>query len=202
VQAVARYQREIGHLVWAAPMDMMCEPAIIHGGTFNGQKFAGTGLSVPVHQRRTVANFTDLTSLWPQYSDGPCPFVPVLQGWTIGDYLHCADLYEQAGVRLADYPVTGVGSVCRRQGTARIGQLVLMLAPLRLHAFGVKTLGLQAFGHLLASADSLAWSADALHNPPLPGHEHSHCTNCLEYAAMWRDDLLDRLNWPRKGCAS
>jgi hypothetical protein len=30
--AVARYQREIGRLEWAAPQDWMCEPDIIAGG--------------------------------------------------------------------------------------------------------------------------------------------------------------------------
>lgn len=41
VEAVLRYDTEIGNLDWAAPQDWMCEPAIIHGGTFNGIRFAG-----------------------------------------------------------------------------------------------------------------------------------------------------------------
>jgi hypothetical protein len=39
--------------------------------------------------------------------------MPVLQGWTAGDYWRCADRYDRAGVRLEDYPVVGLGSVCR-----------------------------------------------------------------------------------------
>jgi len=39
--------------------------------------------------------------------------MPVLQGWAApGDYCRCADLYDKAGVRLEDYPVVGLGSVC------------------------------------------------------------------------------------------
>jgi hypothetical protein len=191
VQAVARYDREIGKLEWASPMDWMCEPWMIHGG----DGAPGTGLSVEEHQRRTVENFLELCELWPSESDTECPFMPVLQGWTIGDYLRCADLYAEAGVRLADWPVVGVGSVCRRQGTIAISNLITMLGPedLALHGFGVKTRGLIQFGHLLTSADSMAWSYDARRNPPLPGHTHKNCANCLEYASQWRTDLLGQI---------
>jgi hypothetical protein len=87
VSAVARYDREIGKLNWAAPQDHMCEPWII----------AQTGLSVD-DQRRTVANFLELGELWAEESDRPSPFIPVLQGWSFGDYMRCAELYAEAGV--------------------------------------------------------------------------------------------------------
>src|SRR5579859_3032474 len=194
-EAVARYDAEIGKLEWASPQDWMCEPWIIHGG--NGAP--GTHLSVGEHQRRTVANFLELQALWPQVSDSECPFMPVLQGWTIGDYLHCADRYAAAGVKLAEYPVVGVGSVCRRQGTVFAAALVEMLSPdLALHAFGVKTQGLLTFGHQLTSADSMAWSYNGRRSPPLPGHTHKNCANCLEYAVMWRSALLDRVESHRE----
>jgi hypothetical protein len=76
---VRRYRDEIGHLAWAAPQDWMCEPIVIHGGAVGGQRFAGTGLSVAEHQARTVANYLELRSLAPEL-----PFVPVLQGWSVG----------------------------------------------------------------------------------------------------------------------
>jgi hypothetical protein len=44
IMAVRRYRDEIGGLAWAAPMDWMCEPFMV----------AKTGLTVRVHQRRTV----------------------------------------------------------------------------------------------------------------------------------------------------
>jgi hypothetical protein len=62
----------------------------------------------------------------------------------------------------------------------------------RIHAFRVKTQGLAAYGHVLTSADSMAWSLDARRSDPLPGHTHKSCANCLAYAASWRDQLLDQ----------
>jgi hypothetical protein len=189
VAAVARYDREIGQMEWAAPQDWMCEPAIIHGGGKGG--FPGTGLSVEVHQKLTVENFLQLADLWPGESDEECPFMPVLQGWTLTDYERCADLYAAAGVVLAGYPVIGLGSVCRRQNTAEISAIVSAFTPqYAVHGFGVKTGGLGAYGRRLTSADSLAWSYDARRSDPLPGHSHKNCANCLAYAARWRDRLL------------
>ncbi|WP_018559589.1 MULTISPECIES: hypothetical protein [unclassified Streptomyces] len=64
---------------------------------------------------------------------------------------------------------------------------------LRLHGFGFKTLGLEKVGHLLASADSLAWSTHARHRPPMAGHTHKNCANCLPYALNWRTRVLARM---------
>ncbi|MDB4898121.1 MAG: hypothetical protein JWN15_4383, partial [Firmicutes bacterium] len=84
--------------------------------------------------------------------------------------------------------------VCRRQNTIVIGAIVSLFAEeLPLHGFGVKTRGLAAYGSQLASADSLAWSLDARRSAPLPGHTHKSCSNCLEFAAEWRSDLLDQM---------
>ena len=87
------------------------------------------------------------------------PWLPVVQGWTLPDYLRCVDMYAAAGVDLRDVPVVGLGSVCRRQATSEIGELVTCFAErgLRLHGFGVKSAGWRLYGHLLASADSMAW---------------------------------------------
>jgi hypothetical protein len=60
----------------------------------------------------------------------------------------------------------------------------------KLHGFGFKTLGLERVGHLLASADSAAWSSHARHRPPLPGHPHKNCANCIDYALRWRTRVL------------
>jgi hypothetical protein len=189
VRAVARYDAEIGLLEWAAPQDWMCEPDVINGG--GPRNYPGTGLTVREHQVRTVENFLRLADLWPAESDEECPFMPVLQGWNLADYETCAGLYADAGVRLEEYPVVGMGSVCRRQSTGEIGAIVSAFTPrLALHGFGVKTLGLAAYGHRLESADSLAWSYDARRSDPLPGHAHKNCANCLDYALQWRSRLL------------
>lgn len=60
---VQRFSSEIGRMLWAAPQDWMCEPAVIHGGSFKGGTFHGTGLSVREHQARTVGNYLELRAL-------------------------------------------------------------------------------------------------------------------------------------------
>lgn len=185
IQALARYDEHIGDIAWAAPQDWMCEPVML----------AKTGLTVAEHQRRTVANFIRLVELWDASgAPGDCPVMPVIQGWQLDDYLRCVDLYDQAGVRLnRDYPVVGVGSVCRRQATSEIGRIFRELAmlDLPLHGFGVKTAGLRRYGRYLTTADSMAWSYAARRRPPLPGCTgHKNCANCLVYALSWRERVV------------
>jgi hypothetical protein len=172
---IRRYRDEIGHLAWAAGQDWMCEPFIL----------ARTGLDIGEHQRRTVANFLTLRRIAPDL-----PIIPVLQGFQVRDYLHCVSLYARHGVDLAAQPLVGLGSVCRRQATADTEQIITALhetGVTRLHGFGVKTLGLRRYGHLLASADSMAWSYAARRaGHPLPGcTTHRNCANCRRYAYPW-----------------
>jgi hypothetical protein len=177
-EAVARYAAQAGQLDFAAPQDWMCEPHIL----------ARTGLSVREYQDRTVASYLELRALAPHL-----PFIPVVQGWHLADYLAYVELYRSAGVDLTREPLTGLGSVCRRQSTGQIAVIVTTLASLglRLHGFGIKTTGLHLYGHLLASADSMAWSYAARRAPALPGCTgHRNCANCLAYAARWRDRIL------------
>ncbi|MGP3977241.1 deazapurine DNA modification protein DpdA family protein [Streptomyces sp. 8N114] len=180
----------VGPYDWAAPQDWMCEDLIIHGGQAGPLTFVGTHLSVREHQRRTVANFLDLRSLAPELR-----IIPVLQGRSIPDYEHCRELYERAGVDLAREPVVGLGSVCRLQSTSEGAAIVAAMAAhgLKLHGFGFKTLGLARVGHLLASADSLAWSSHARRREPMLGHTHKNCANCLPYALAWRERMLSGL---------
>lgn len=193
VTRLRRYADQVGRLVWAAPQDWMCEPAVIGGGRVGPVTFTGTHLSVAEHQARTVANYLTLRDL-----AADLPIIPVVQGWTVADYLRCVDLYHAAGVDLTAEPLVGVGSVCRRQDTCAAGDILTALhgAGVRhLHGFGFKTLGLIAHGHLLTSADSMAWSYAARRRPPLPGcaGRHANCANCPTYALAWRDRLLTAL---------
>ncbi|OHV42207.1 hypothetical protein BBK14_11335 [Parafrankia soli] len=179
--AVRRYADEIGGMTWAAPQDWMCEPIML----------AKTGLTVAEHQRRTVASYLDLQERAPDL-----PWVPVLQGYDLADYLRCVDLYAAVGVQLQDLPLVGLGSVCRRQATSEIAVLTATLAGqgLKLHGFGVKTAGLDLYGQHLASADSMAWSYAARRSDPLPDCTgHRNCANCVRYALAWRGTVLDRL---------
>lgn len=169
-RAVRRYADEIGRMDWAAPQDWMCEPWIVEK----------TGLSVAEHQRRTVANFLELRELVPEV-------VPSIQGWLLDDYRRCLDMYRDAGVDLTTYPTVAIGSVCRRQATSEIGEIVSAMSAegLRLHGFGVKSLGLRKYGQHLTSADSMAWSFRGRH---VPGCTESHKTeaNCYRFALEWR----------------
>ena len=129
-------------LTWAAPQDWMCEPIVISGGQAGRLRFAGTGLTVAEHQRRTVANLAQLRALAPDL-----PWLPVLQGYTTAEYLACADMYAAAGIDLTAEPLVGLGSVCRRQATGEAHQIITALhrrGITRLHGFGVKILGLRA----------------------------------------------------------
>src|SRR5262249_21701310 len=99
-------------------------------------------------------------------------------------------------------PLVGVGSVCRRQGTAKIETLIksLYARGLRnLHGFGLKTRGLtgrRSVAGYLASADSMSWSKRArnawkVERQKLCGGDHKGgCTSCFPWAVKWRDRLL------------
>jgi len=186
VTAVRRYATEVGQLQWAAPQDWMCEPIML----------ARTGLTVADHQARTVASVLEL-----RHQAADLPWVPVLQGWTIDDYRRCVDLYTAAGIDLTAEPVTGLGSVCRRQSTAEIEDITAAMATggIRLHGFGVKAQGLARYGRHLVSADSLAWSYNARRNSPLPGHTHINCANCLPWALRWYQRTLARADAQQLG---
>lgn len=175
---VRRYSDEIGMMEWAAVQDWMCEPFAL----------ARTGLDVPEHQRRTIRSYLELRDRAPAV-----PWVPVLQGWTLDDYRRHLDDYASAGVDLRTLPVVGVGSVCRRQNTTEAAAIFGMLYRygLRLHGFGLKLGGLRRASHLLASADSLAWSYRARRSPPMPGHLHKSCANCMAFALEWRHRVIE-----------
>lgn len=181
VAEVRRFAGEIGNLTAAAPQDWMCEPVMLER----------TGLTIKQHQQRTVESLLELRSL-----DASLPFFPVLQGWAPDDYVRHVEMYEDAGVRLSEEPVVGLGTVCRRQHTSGIESVIsaVTFAGVRLHGFGVKTLGLERVGHLLESADSLAWSYAARREKPLPGCPHRSCANCLDFALQWRERLLRSLS--------
>ena len=179
VEAVRRYQREIGGLDWAAIQDWMCEPEVLRK----------TGLSIPEHQRRTVASVLELR-------DAGLPVIPVLQGWTEGDYFDCIEAYERAGIDLAKEPVVGLGTICRRQQTMRAALIVrgLYNSGFKIHGFGFKVTGLDSCAPYLTSADSLAWSLAARHAGKQRECEHKSCSSCQRFALEWRAQLLERFS--------
>ncbi len=160
LQSPERYAAQVRRLAetthtldWAAIQDWMVEDDALKA----------TGFTVWEHQRRTVASFLRLTALAPEVR-----WLPVLQGQTIAQYVEHLDMYLAAGVDLRVMHRVGVGSVCRRQSTHEIVDILRALASrgLRLHGFGVKTTGLRQAADQLASADSLAWSLAARREAP------------------------------------
>lgn len=183
VEAVRRYMTT-GTLDFASQQDWMCEPWLMNGRT------------VREHQERTVANYLRLVELAPEV-----PWLPVLQGWELDDYHNHIDMWATAGIDLPSMQRVGVGSVCRRQASDQIGEIVSSIAGrgISIHGFGVKMKGLEKYGHHLGSADSMAWSFGARRADPLPGCHHGkdgtgNCANCSRYALRWRSKLLDILD--------
>lgn len=179
-EEIERHAERVGELAWAAPQDWICAPPML----------AATGLSIDEHIDRTVASVVELRGLVRGVH-----VAAMLQGWTLADYLRCVELYAAAGIDLAGEPVVGLGSIAGRQASPEVAWIVRQLAAggLRLHGFGVKVRGWQAFGDVLASADSMAWSFDARRSEPLAGCTHrGRCANCQRYALRWREDLLAR----------
>lgn len=152
--SVAEYAAEINRwvddtkLVAAVSQDYMCEPFIL-------QK---TGLTVEDHQRLTIERYDTLRAL----VDPRIYIMPVLQGYSVADYLRHLEMY---GERLARGDYVGVGSICKRN--TDIGAIEDILtsikrkrSDLRLHGFGLKTTALSSWVvcDCLHSADSMAWS--------------------------------------------
>lgn len=106
VAAARRICAALGTVQHVATQDWMCEADMLRL----------TGLSVAEHQARTVRSM-----LFCRDSAPELPWMPALQGFTVDDYLRCADLYAAAGVDLAALPLVGLGSVCRRSGTRELG---------------------------------------------------------------------------------
>lgn len=180
-RAVKRYAWEIGNLDWVAPQDWMTEP-------FVREK---TGLSVVESQERTIDSYVTLKSLG-------IPVIPVLQGWEDGEHEDHVYRYAERGIDLRDEDLVGVGSVCRRSSTDETTRIIRRLAGLdvSLHGFGVKTLGLERYGGMVTSADSMAWSFRArMRRIKLPEctHRGKTCVSCLRYALMWREGVLAKL---------
>lgn len=208
----AEYVAQLRHIIAAlgrenvtavGPMDWMCEQVIIDGGQSKDGRFAGTRphLSLPPdatlddcvaeHQRRTVANGVELRSLAPDL-----PVMYAIQGYTLAQYLRCVAMYRDAGVDLVAEPLVGLGSVCRRQASGEIDLIVTTLHAMgiALHGFGVKAEGVEAYGPLLASADSMAWSYASRRRVGLCPHGVvRHEANCPVAAAQWWRDVTSRI---------
>jgi hypothetical protein len=220
-ELVHRYDVVIGNLEWASVQDYPAEAKVVER----------TGLSEVEHQRRSVASYLELSAIWEQRrqrgrSHRPNPFRPALQGGTDADsYLRCVDMYRRAGVDLTR-GVVGLGGVCMRESTREITEVVeavcVAVPGIKLHGYGVKTGGLELYGHHLHSIDSQAWSKAARARrikSPRCTNFHTDCRNCAVQAQDWHDEMTARFpqHWtpaptrsrsshlrpiPAKSCAS
>ena len=136
-----------GRLLAAVSQDYMCEAHMLER----------TGLTIAEHQRLTIERYDALLA-----EDTGVYIMPVLQGYTPGDYVRHIEAY---GSRLELGAWVGVGSICKRNGNPMAIWMVLSAIKdarpdLRLHGFGLKTTSLEspAIRELLETADSMAWS--------------------------------------------
>jgi len=174
ISAIRRYQDQIGSLDWASPQDWMCEPDMLKR----------TGKTINMHQWLTVNNYLEL-----RWQAPDLPIIPVLQGWTLEDYLRHVEMYERMQIDLTNQPVVGIGSICRRQATWEAAEIAQALQPLRLHAFGAKRDAIGLYGNLLTSCDSMAWSYGGRMKPD-PNCPKRSCAHCLHYALEWRQRAM------------
>lgn len=124
-------------------MDWPCEPSVREK----------TGLTVAQHQVRSIASAAECAT----WKLGESLFVPTIQGWTVDEYLACAENLEAEGLWR---PYMAIGSVCRRGSTAGVERVLWALREFkpgtRYHGFGVKSVD-KLLSHLW-SADSFAWN--------------------------------------------
>lgn len=116
----------------------------------------------------------------------------MLQGYTFDEYMNCFDMYTRAGVDLARQRLVGLGSVCKRQATAFVADLVHELhgRGLKIHAFGLKIEGLRKCSRWLESADSMAWSYKGRRHKPCPKSNRVSCANCWHFARKWHGKVI------------
>lgn len=130
-----------------ATMDYPCEPEI------------SRSLGLMTNKERiekTVENAMALTEYEDQLSG---QMIPVIQGYTLDEYISCLELYAKAKT-IRDY--MAVGSMCRRINTAELNELIpgiyyaaRRFGVKRLHYFGLKlSLDLLPLARYIYSRDS------------------------------------------------
>lgn len=170
------FATSIGAAWWAQP-DMCCEPEIARNQTEIDYRVDATAtllegtLRIVHHWQTELAQ----TCNWRVVANMLKPPVPVIQGWSVSDYLRSLDLLVQVWERwqpwFAPPALIGVGSVCRRSLHHPTHGLFAILSALegrlpagsRLHLFGVKGSALSALKMFdyVASADSMAYDFGA-----------------------------------------
>jgi hypothetical protein len=138
---------------WWASMDYCCEPEVASDRPLRLLRIAATAGMLAQCAREA------------EYR-GIAPPMPILQGWTVAEYLQCVEWLP-----LWEWPeLVGVGSMCRRHvhGSNGILEIVegldgVLPSHVRLHLFGIKSEALRALVHhpRVAAVDSMAWDMKA-----------------------------------------
>lgn len=157
---------------WSQP-DLCNEPAVANSQTeidyrvnATGTLLEGTLRILYAWQEKLSKDFTPR-----EIANMAFPCTPILQGWSIDDYLRSLDMLMTVWSRwepwLAPPTLIGLGSVCRRDLHHPTHGLYAILKALdgrlpkgaRLHLFGVKGAALKEVRTMdwIASADSMAW---------------------------------------------
>ena len=106
--------------------------------------------------QKTVSNAVECIESKEDY-----PWIPVIQGYTLDEYLYCINLYEEVGISLA---YSAIGSICSRKGNIhtirRIISEIAQRTKGKIHAFGLSLVYLQdpIIFNTLYSSDSAAWN--------------------------------------------
>jgi len=109
--------------------------------------------------KETVNNAVELADL-EEIIGFDAQIVPVIQGYSGQEYIHCIDLYNEVGLPL-DY--IAVGSLCKRKNMKEIRDVLLaikyVLPKSKIHAFGLSLSAIKDFAVVqsINSFDTQAW---------------------------------------------
>ena len=144
---LAHYIKDTHPLYKAAILDYPCEPDINRSQVMSNED----------RIEKTIANAIECYD-----TDDSLPWLPVIQGYTVSEYLHCIDLYDDYGVT-SDY--WAIGSICSRKGAPfELRNIITKIKERhpndKLHAFGlgIPFLRNPQIFQAIYSSDSAAWN--------------------------------------------
>ena len=106
--------------------------------------------------------------------DPNLPWVPVIQGYTLQEYLYCLEEYEKHNLPYDDFDLWAIGSLCARKKVGGLRTIITNISQrvnMPIHTFGMTITFLrdpQIF-FAIHSSDSGAWSYNGRHYEKL-GH--------------------------------
>jgi hypothetical protein len=149
--SVTNYANLVARLTphFYATMDFACEPNLVDQAKSKIKTVRG----------RIEATVTNAVKLAEWENQLPGQMVPVIQGYTLREYLLCLLLYREVGL-IRDY--MAVGSMCQRTNSKELSELIpgiyhaaQRLGCTKLHFFGLKlSPSLEIYDEMIYSRDS------------------------------------------------